>query len=138
MPPKSSLSGLEQQIMNVIWSLGKATAADIQAALLPQRALTDSTIRTVLSRLEEKEYLKHEVDGRAFVYRSIEPPTSLAVRAVKQIVDRFCQGSVESLLVGMVEREVVDAAELQRIVDQFAKEACRKPPKLQERKDRQK
>src|SRR5690348_7199770 len=108
MPFKSSLSPLEQDVMNAIWSRGAATAVDIQTALAPQRILRDSTVRTLLTRLEGKGYLRHEVEGRTFVYSSIEPPTSLAVRAVRQIVDRFCQGSIESLLVGMVDDEIVD------------------------------
>lgn len=124
--------------MNVIWLRGKATAADVQTGLLPQRNLSDSAIRTILGRLEEKGYLDHEVDGRTFVYRSLEPPTSLAVRAVKQIVDRFCQGSVESLLAGMVDSEIVDSAELQRIVDRLAAQAPSNPNKLPKRKERKK
>ena len=118
--------------MNAIWSRGAATAADIQTALAPQRILRDSTVRTLLTRLEGKGYLRHEVDGRTFVYSSIEPPTSLAVRAVRQIVDRFCQGSIESLLVGMVDDEIVDPDELQRIVDRLAAQQSanrRKAPK---------
>lgn len=114
------LSGLEQEVMDVVWSGGKVTAADVQAALAPKRALRDSTVRTVLTRLEEKGYLRHEVEGRAFVYSSVERPRRLAVRAVKQIIDRFCHGSVESLLTGMVDDEVVDPKELQRIIDRLA------------------
>lgn len=132
MSLKSSLSPLEQDVMNAIWSRGAATAADIQTALAPQRILRDSTVRTLLTRLEGKGYLRHEVDGRTFVYSSIEPPTSLAVRAVRQIVDRFCQGSIESLLVGMVDDEIVDPDELQRIVDRLAAQQSanrRKAPK---------
>ncbi|MBV9765098.1 MAG: BlaI/MecI/CopY family transcriptional regulator [Acidobacteriaceae bacterium] len=120
MALRSPLSQLEQEVMNAIWSCGKATASDVQTALLPKRVLKDSTVRTLLTRLEEKGYLQHEVDGRAFVYSSTEPPRSLAVRAVKQIVDRFCEGSFESLLVGMVDDEIVDSDELQRIVDRLA------------------
>lgn len=114
------LSALEQEVMDVVWSGGKVTAADVQAALAPKRALRDSTIRTVLTRLEEKGYLRHGVEGRTFVYSSVERPRRLAVRAVKQIIDRFCHGSVESLLTGMVDDEVVDPKELQRIIDRLA------------------
>lgn len=121
--------------MNVVWSRTRATAADVQAALSPQRPLRDSTIRTVLTRLEEKGYLRHEVDGRTFVYSSLKPPRSLAVRAVKQIVDRFCQGSVESLLVGMVDDEMVDPAELQRIVDRLNAQATGKQCRSSKRKE---
>lgn len=114
------LSGLEQEVMDVVWSGGKVTAADVQAALAPKRALRDSTVRTVLGRLEDKGYLRHEVEGRTFVYSSVERPRRVAVRAVKQIIDRFCHGSVESLLTGMVDDEVVDPKELQRIIDRLA------------------
>jgi BlaI family penicillinase repressor len=124
--------------MTAIWSTGNATAADIQSALLPERALTDSTIRTVLSRLEEKGYLQHDIAGRTFVYSSAEPPSTLAAHAVKQIVDRFCHGSVESLLAGMVDAEVVDTTELQRMVDRLARQSPAKLAKPSKRKDRRK
>jgi len=121
--------------MSVIWSRGNVTATDVQNALVSQRILKDSTIRTVLTRLEEKGYVRHEVDGRTFVYSSLQPPRSLAVRAVKQIIDHFCQGSVESLLVGMVDDEMVDAEELHRIVDRLAEKGAPKPRKASKRKD---
>lgn len=136
MSLKSPLSPLEQEVMNAVWSRGRATAADVQAALSPQRPLRDSTVRTVLTRLEEKGYLQHEVDGRTFVYSSLKPPRSLAVRAVKQIVDRFCQGSIESLLVGMVDDEMVDPDELQRIVDRLNTQAIDKQRRSSRQKER--
>lgn len=124
--------------MDAIWSQRKATAADIQTALAPQRVLRDSTVRTLLTRLEEKGYVRHEVDGRTYVYSSTEPPRSLAVRAVRQIVDRFCHGSVESLLVGMVDDEIIDPGELQRIVDRLAAQQSAKPRKVAKRKGKPK
>jgi len=135
MAIKLPLSPLEQELMDVVWSGGKVTAADVQAALAPKRALRDSTVRTVLSRLEEKGYLRHKVEGRTFVYSSVERPRRLAVRAVKQIIDRFCHGSVESLLIGMVDDEVIDAQELQRIIDGLAAQNQAKPGKSSKRKE---
>src|SRR5579884_549482 len=117
MPSKPALSELEQQVMKIVWERGSVTAAEIQAALAPERPLKESTIRTVLVRLEQKKYLRHKTRGRAFVYSSTEQPRNVAVRAVKQILDRFCHGSVESLLVGMVDSRVVDAEELRRIAE---------------------
>ena len=121
--------------MNAVWGRGRTTAADVQATLSSQRPLRDSTVRTVLTRLEEKGYLRHEVEGRTFVYSSVKPPRSLAVRAVKQIVDRFCQGSVESLLVGMVDEEIVDPEELQRIVERLNAQAANKQRRSSKRKE---
>ena len=105
---------------------------------MPKRALRDSTIRTVLTRLEEKGYVRHEVNGRTFIYASVEPPSSVAVRAVKQIVDRLCHGSMESLLVGMVDDEIVNPEELQQIVNRLARQRSAKPRKLSKGKERRK
>jgi BlaI family transcriptional regulator, penicillinase repressor len=110
------LSLLEQLVMEVVWQRGSATADIVRAALDPDRPLKDSTVRTVLKRLEDKGYLRHKVEGRTYVYSGSEPRQNIAARAVKQILDRFCSGSVESLLVGMVDQEVVDADELERMV----------------------
>jgi predicted transcriptional regulator len=107
--------------MNIIWSRGTATAADIQKGLSEERPLKDSTIRTVLMRLEEKGYVQHEVSGRTFVYSCLEAPGSVAARAVKQILDRFCHGSLEALLAGMVDDKLVDTDELQKIADRLGR-----------------
>jgi BlaI family penicillinase repressor len=85
-----------------------------------ERPLKDSTIRTVLRRLEEKGYVKHTVDNRTFVYEPAEARQVVAGRAVKRIVDWFCDGSVEDLLVGMVDSKVLDGKELQRLAERIA------------------
>jgi BlaI family transcriptional regulator, penicillinase repressor len=127
-PPRAALSGLEHQLMEILWKQGPGTAEQIRELLAPQHVLKDSTVRTVLGRLEEKGYVAHKVAGKAFVYSGLDKPRNVAVRAVQQILDRFCDGSLEQLLVGLVENEVVDRAELQ----QLAKKLGRKPPKGKE------
>jgi BlaI family penicillinase repressor len=122
MALKPSVSDLERVLLDIIWSRRTATAAEIQEALAPERPLKDSTIRTVLMRLEEKGYVKHEVNGRTFVYSCVQAPGSVAAHAVQQIVDRFCHGSLESLLAGMVNDELVDTDELRKIVDRLSRE----------------
>ena len=102
--------------MQCLWALERpATAEEIRETLLPRRKLKDSSIRTILRRLEEKGYASHSVDGRTFLYRGIEAPQAVAAGAVRQIVDRFCGGSVEQLVLGMVENRVLDSQELQRL-----------------------
>jgi predicted transcriptional regulator len=59
--------------------------------------------------------LRHETEGRAYVYRAVEPARSLAARAVRQIIDRLCQGSVEELVHGMVEAKVLSKKELDQL-----------------------
>ncbi len=122
MSLKASISDLERSLMNVIWKLGQATAAQIQESRSAQRPLKDSTIRTVLTRLEAKGYVRHEVEGRTFLYSCVKAPGSVAAGAVQQIVNRFCGGSLESLLAGMVDDKLVDTEELRRIVDRLSRE----------------
>lgn len=118
--PKRALSDLEHQLMEVLWNRGTGTAEQIREALAPRHALKDSTIRTVLKRLQEKGYVQYKVEGKAFVYSGVEKPRNVAVRAVRQILDRFCDGSLEQLLVGMVENEVVDRTELRELAKKLS------------------
>jgi BlaI family penicillinase repressor len=105
------LGELEREVMHLVWLGGPLTADEVRAQLTQQ--LTDSTIRTVLRRLEAKGYVRHTVGARAFVYRAAEPRTKVAAQAVKRIVDRFCNGSVEELLLGMVDHAMLDRREFQ-------------------------
>jgi predicted transcriptional regulator len=114
----AELGELERSILVIIWRMGKVTAEQVREEL--GRPLKDSTIRTVLRRLEEKGYLAHSVENRTFLYRPAESRQRVAGRAVKRIVDWFCEGSVEALLVGMVDSKVLGRAELQRLADRIA------------------
>jgi BlaI family transcriptional regulator, penicillinase repressor len=117
---RKPLSELEHQVMRVLWTHGPATSDQVRGALAAKRPLKDSTVRTILRRLQEKGYVRHKVEGRTYVYSVVEAPRNLAVRAVRQIIDRFCGGSVEQLLVGMVENEVLDRRELRQLARKLA------------------
>ena len=107
--------------MEFLWAHGPASAEQAREALAPRRPLKDSTVRTILRRLEEKGYLTHRLEGRTYIYIGVEPPQNVAAGAVRQIIDRFCGGSVEQLLVGMVANDVVDERELQRLAQRIAR-----------------
>lgn len=130
---KNPLSPLENKAMNVIWERGTATAEDVRLELEKRdrkQPIKDSTVRTVLRRLEEKGYLKHTVDGRTYVYSPKVASRSVAADAVRGIVDRFCDGSVENLLVGMVDDELLSADKLKELAAKIAKaEAAEKKRK---------
>jgi len=119
--PRKALSELEHLIMSVLWQRASATAEDVRLAVADRHPMKESTVRTMLKRLEEKGYVRHTVDGRTNVYRGLEEPQSVAAKAVRQIIDRLCGGSVEQLLVGMVANDVVDEDELQRLAQRIAR-----------------
>src|SRR5687768_13705708 len=112
MPREKGLGQLEQQVMDFLWEHGASTSEEIRIGVGKERALTDSTIRTVLRRLEAKHFVKHEVDGRQFRYSSAREPRKVAAEQVRNVIRRFCQGSLEELLTGLVDNNVVDSAEL--------------------------
>ena len=112
------LGDLEREVMQLVWAHGPVTAEAVREQL--SRPLKESTVRTVLRRLEEKGYLTHELDGRTFIYRASDARQNVAVRAVKGIIDRFCGGSAEQLVLGMVDNAVLDRKQLERLAKKIA------------------
>ena len=109
------LTELHHASLDFIWSNGPVTADQVREALLPKHPLKDSSVRTLLRRLEERGYLSHRVEGKVYLYRAELPAQSVAARAVQNIIERFCSGSVEQFLIGMVEEKVVTIDELRRL-----------------------
>jgi predicted transcriptional regulator len=112
------LGDLEREVMQLVWTHGPVTAEAVRERL--SRPLKESTVRTVLRRLEEKGYARHTVDGRTYIYQAAEPRSRVAAKAVKRIVDWFCNGSVEEVLVGMVDTAMLDQKQLRELADQVA------------------
>jgi BlaI family transcriptional regulator, penicillinase repressor len=115
-----NLGDVEQIVMDYIWTHGPSTSEGCREALATSRPMKDSTIRTVLRRLEEKGYITHEIEGRTFIYRASDAKQNVAVRAVKGIIDRFCGGSAEQLVLGMVDNAVLDRKQLERLARTIA------------------
>jgi len=127
MAGQKSLGDLERQVMEFLWKHGPATGEAVRTAVGKERPLTDSTIRTVLRRLEAKQYVRHEMDGRQFVYSSAREPGRAAADAVRGVLKTFCRGSLEELLTGLVDHRVVGSAELRKLAERI---------EIQERKRR--
>jgi BlaI family transcriptional regulator, penicillinase repressor len=115
-----NIGAVEQLVMDYIWTHGPCSSEACREALASARPMKDSTIRTVLRRLEEKGYLTHEIQGRTFIYRASDARQNVAVRAVKGIIDRFCGGSAEQLVLGMVDNAVLNRKQLERLARKIA------------------
>lgn len=112
---RAPLSELESEVMQAVWEKGPCLVEMVHEIVLRKRDLKETSVRTILRRLEQKGYLRHQEQGRAYVYRAVEPARSLAARAVRQIIDSFCNGSVEELVSGMVEAKVLSKGELENL-----------------------
>lgn len=117
---RADLGELEREVLQIVWRSGQASADQVRQGL--RRSLKESTVRTVLSRLENKGYLAHRVEQRTFLYRAVKPPAHLAARAVQRVADWFCNGSVDAVLLGMVEAKVLSRRDLRRLVDRIEKD----------------
>jgi predicted transcriptional regulator len=106
--------------MDHVWANGPVTSEDCRKAMQSTWPMKDSTVRTVLRRLEAKGFVTHAIEGRAFMYRAAEHQRSVAARAVRHIIDRFCGGSAEQLVIGMVDYAVLTPKQLDKLVKKIA------------------
>jgi predicted transcriptional regulator len=114
----TDLGDLERDVMQLVWTGGPLTSEAVREQL--SRPLKESTVRTVLRRLEDKGFVTHSVQGRTYVFEAAEARREVAARAVRRIADWLCNGSVEEVLIGMVDTDMLDSGQLRRFADKIA------------------
>lgn len=125
-PARKALSDLEHLVMQFLWTNGASSAEAVREGLDGRHPMKDATVRTILRRLEEKGYASHREEGRTYIYSGVEQPQNVAMRAIRQIADRFWGGSVQALVAGMVEQEVIDPRELRELAKKLERQQERK------------
>ena len=114
------LTELQEAILEVLLAQGPSTAEQVREGLTPAHRLKDSSVRTLLRRLEAREYVSHRVEGKVFIYEATTAPRQVAAHSVRQIIDRFWSGSVEQFLTGMVDEKILTRAEIARLAKKIA------------------
>ncbi len=104
------LGDLEHELLTILWADGEMTALAVRHRVT--RKLKDPTIRTVLRRLEEKGYVTHSVVGGTFLYRANQTADAAAASAIQGIIERFCGGSLERMLLALVSSGAVNPDQL--------------------------
>jgi predicted transcriptional regulator len=125
MPRKRSetLTEGEQRLMEVIWTRGNATVAEVLAALPERDRPAFNTVQTMLRIMEKKGYLRHEERGRAFIYHAKVERDDAARAAVQSVVKRFFNNSAGLLAMRLLENEELSEQELtqmRRLIDEAA------------------
>ena len=110
----TELSRRERQIMDIIYRRGRATAAEVMDEL-PDPP-TYSAVRAALRLLEEKGGLRHEMDGKRYVYAPTTPRSRARSSALKHLVSTFFGGSTEQVVNALIEETKPSAAELDRLM----------------------
>jgi BlaI family transcriptional regulator, penicillinase repressor len=103
----------ELEVMSVLWRLGSATVADVRAAL--QEDLAYTSVLSALQTLEEKGYIRHEPEGRAYRYFPLVKAERAGNSALARIKDAIFQGSAERMFAQMVSDHGLSREELERM-----------------------
>lgn len=122
-PLYNRLSRREHQIMDIIFQLGEATAAEI-VERLPDPS-SNSSIRILLSILEEKGHLAHRTDGTRYIYRPTVEPEKAKQSALTHLMQTFFQGSATEVVATLLSNPDLSEAEreeLIRLIEQTKKE----------------
>jgi BlaI family transcriptional regulator, penicillinase repressor len=101
--------------MNVLWEKGSATVHEVLQALPDHPPLAYNSVLTIIRILEKKGYLKHEKDGRAFIYTPRVDRKDATRSEVRRLVSRFFGDSHELLVLNILEEKSIDAGELARL-----------------------
>jgi predicted transcriptional regulator len=119
MPPKKSitLTEAELRLMKILWQRGESVVSDLVAAMPEGETLAYNSVLTTVRILEQKGYVDHRQDGRAFVYRPCVQEHEASRSEVRHVLNRFFGNSRERLLLSLLGDEEISLAELQRLKD---------------------
>ena len=110
-----ALTDVESEVMSVLWRLRKASVGEVLQALNRSRAVTYSTVQTILRILETKRYVTHDKVARAFVYEPVVDERQARRRALRHLVKRLFEGSPSLLVLNVLEDEELDPAEREQL-----------------------
>ena len=119
MPPRKSntLTEAELRLMKILWRRGESAVTDLVSALPEDEPLAYNSVLTTIRILEQKGYVAHRQEGRAFVYRPAVAEDEASRSEVRNVLGRFFGNSREQLVLSLLGDEEIDAEELERLKD---------------------
>lgn len=129
MPPRKSntLTEAELRLMKLMWARGESAVSDLVAAMPEGEALAYTSILTTVRILEQKGYVRHRQEGRAFLYSPCVEEQEASRSEIRHMMQRFFGNSRERLLLSVLGDDDIDPDELQRLKDAIAKAAEDRP-----------
>jgi len=117
MPPKKSntLTEAELRLMKILWRRGESAVNDLVAAMPDGETLAYNSVLTTIRILEQKGYVEHRQEGRAFVYRPCVAEEEASRSEVRHLMSRFFGNSREQLVLSLLGDDQISAKELERL-----------------------
>lgn len=111
----TSLTDLQLAIMRILWESAEATVVEVQNRLRPERDLAQTTIATLLTRLEKRAVIAHRLDGRQFVYRPLVTEQEVRRSMVSELTDLLFDGSSAALMTHLLHSREMKPGDLDRV-----------------------
>ena len=123
-PPGSHLSRREREVMDIAYAAEAVTAREVEEAM--EDPPTNAAVRAILRSLVEKGQLRHEQDGRRYVYRPTLPRREARRSALEHVLDTFFGGSLEGAMATLLEMRSSELTDedhdrLRRLIDEARK-----------------
>jgi len=115
MPERHQLTELQLAILRVVWDKGEATVQDIWEALHPDRGLAQTTIATMLSRLERRGVVTRRAQARQYHYRAAVTEPEVQHSMVGELTERLFDGDVTALVQHLLQGEDVSPGDIAKI-----------------------
>ena len=125
MPPRKSitLTEAELRLMKMLWERGESAVSDLVAAMPEGETLAYTSVLTTVRILEQKGYVRHRQEGRAFLYRPCVEEQEASRSEIRHTMQRFFGNSRERLLLSLLGDDDIDVEELRRLKEAIAKAA---------------
>jgi predicted transcriptional regulator len=122
MPPKRSitLTEAELRLMKILWARGESAVGDLVAAMPEGEALAYNSVLTTVRILEQKGYVRHRQEGRAFLYVPSVAEHEASRSEIRHMMQRFFGNSRERLLLSLIGDDEVTPEELSRLKEAIA------------------
>ena len=115
MKPKTTLTDVELEIMQVVWDKGSATVRDVYETVNARRKIAYTTVMTMMRVLEQKGHVDKSDEERAYVYRPAKPKKQVIGAMVTDFLNRVFNGSAEPLLVHLAEEGELSQENLKQV-----------------------
>ena len=109
------LSKAQREIMRLVWDTNEITVSEVRDLLAKRHGWARNTVQTMMSRMEEKGWLRRRVVGRTFLYAAAVPKRTMLGSKVKELVDGLFGGSADEMVTALMEYRGLTKEEADRI-----------------------
>lgn len=122
MADRHQLTDLQIAILRLLWARGEMTVIEIREALHPDRGLAQTTVATLLSRLQRRGVLARRTDDRQYRYRAMVTEEEVQLSMVEELTERLFKGDVPALVNHLLTSQAMSPGDLDRVrrmIDEF-------------------